>query len=56
LNTLYHEEENILNFNGEHESDEYNWFELTNLPDKTLDKKQDIIEITNKAKKMFKDK
>jgi len=44
----------ILNYNGEHESDEYNWFKLTNLPDKTLDKKEDIIEIADKAKKMFK--
>jgi len=44
----------ILNYNGEHESDEYKWFKLTKLPDKTLDKKEEIIEIADKAKKMFK--
>lgn len=44
----------ILNFNGDHESDEYKWFSLKHLPDKTLDKKEEIIEIANKAKKMLK--
>lgn len=36
------------------ESDEYKWFELTNLPEKMLDKKEDIIEIAKKAKKKSK--
>ena len=45
----------ILNFNGDHESDEYKWFNLKELPDKTLDKKEDIIEIANKAKKISKE-
>lgn len=54
--TIIDEDEKIiLNFNGELESDEYKWFNLTNLPDKTLDKKEDIIGIANKAKKMFKE-
>jgi 8-oxo-dGTP pyrophosphatase MutT (NUDIX family) len=51
--TIEEKEKIILNFNGEHESDEYKWFKLTALPDKTLDKKQDIIEIADKAKKEF---
>ena len=46
----------ILNFNGEHESDEYRWFKLTDLPDKTLDNKKEIIEFARKAKEMFKGK
>lgn len=50
------DEKIILNFNGNHESDEYKWFNLKELPDKTLDKKQDIIKIANKSKKMFKGK
>jgi ADP-ribose pyrophosphatase YjhB (NUDIX family) len=49
------EEEIVLNFNGNHESDEYKWFNLKELPNKTLDKKQDIIETASKAKKMFKE-
>ena len=54
--TIIDEDEKIiLNFNGNHESDEYKWVKLTNLPDKTLDKKQDIIETANKAKEMFKE-
>ena len=52
--TIINEDERIiLNFNGNHESDEYKWFNLKELPDKTLDKKEDIIEIANKAKKEF---
>ena len=43
----------ILNFNGEHESDEYKWFSIKELPEKMLDKKQDMIKISEKAKKMF---
>src|SRR3989338_8942067 len=45
----------ILNFNGNHESDEYKWFNLKELPDKMLDKKQDMIKIADKAKRMFKE-
>jgi 8-oxo-dGTP pyrophosphatase MutT (NUDIX family) len=52
--TILDEKEKItLNFNGNHESDEYKWFNLKELPDKTLDKKEDIIETTNKAKKLL---
>jgi len=40
----------ILNFNGENESDEYGWFDLDNLPERMLDKKQDVLNIANKAK------
>jgi len=55
--TIIDEKEKIiLNFNGEHESDEYKWFKLKDLPDKILDKKEDIVEIADKAKKMFKEK
>ena len=53
---LDEDEKIILNFNGELESDEYGWFKLTNLPDKTLDKKEDIIEIANKSKRIFKER
>jgi len=42
-----------LNFDCDHESDEYKWFNLKELPDKTLDKKEDITEIADKAKKEF---
>jgi len=35
------------------ESDGYEWFSLDNLPEKMLDKKEDIIEIANKSKKLF---
>ncbi|MBU3913670.1 MAG: NUDIX hydrolase [Nanoarchaeota archaeon] len=54
--TIIDEDEKvILNFNGNHESDEYGWFNLKELPDKTLDNKENIIKIANKAKKMFKE-
>jgi ADP-ribose pyrophosphatase YjhB (NUDIX family) len=36
------------------ESEDYKWFELTNLPEKMLDKEEDIIEIAKKARKNFK--
>jgi len=51
---LDEKEKIILNFNGEKESEEYKWFSLNNLPDKTLDSKEDLIEIADKAKKIFK--
>ena len=35
------------------ESEEYGWFNLKELPDKTLDKKEEIIEIANKSKRLF---
>jgi 8-oxo-dGTP pyrophosphatase MutT (NUDIX family) len=44
----------ILNFNGHHESDDYKWFKLDNLPEKTLDDKKEIIEFSKKAKNLFK--
>lgn len=43
----------ILNFNGEFESEEYKWFNLKELPDKTLDPKEDIIKLSIAAKKLF---
>jgi 8-oxo-dGTP diphosphatase len=53
--TIIDEDEKIiLNFNGNHESDEYKWFNLKDLPDKTIDKKEDIIEIVDKAKRLLK--
>lgn len=35
------------------ESDEYAWFDLNNLPERTLDKKEDLIRYSNLAKKIF---
>ena len=43
----------ILNFNGEPESDEYKWFNLKKLPDKTIDPKDDLIKLSIAAKKKF---
>ena len=43
----------VLNFNGELESDEYKWFNLKELPDKTLDPKEDLIKLSITAKKKF---
>ncbi len=43
----------ILNFNGDHESDGYKWFNLKELPDKTLDPKEDLIKLSIAAKKKF---
>ena len=43
----------ILNFNDEHESDEYKWFNLKELPDKTLDPKEDLIKLSIMARKEF---
>jgi 8-oxo-dGTP pyrophosphatase MutT (NUDIX family) len=36
------------------ESDEYKWFDIKKLPDSMFDSKEDIIEIANKAKEVFK--
>jgi ADP-ribose pyrophosphatase YjhB (NUDIX family) len=35
------------------ESDNFKWFPLNELPEKMLDKKEDIIDISKKAKKLF---
>ncbi|MFA5258893.1 MAG: NUDIX hydrolase [Candidatus Pacearchaeota archaeon] len=35
------------------ESDEYKWFDVNNLPEKTLDSKDDLIKLSNIAKKEF---
>jgi len=35
------------------ESDEFKWISLDDLPDKMLDKKQDILDIAEKAKKIW---
>src|SRR3989344_9012106 len=51
---IFNENEKIiLNFNGELESDEYKWFNLKELPDKTLDTKEDLIKLSLVAKKKF---
>lgn len=36
------------------ESDEFRWFEINNLPDSMLDKKEDIIKWREKAQELFK--
>jgi ADP-ribose pyrophosphatase YjhB (NUDIX family) len=36
------------------ESEGYEWFSLDNLPEKMLDKKEDILDIADKSKKLFK--
>jgi ADP-ribose pyrophosphatase YjhB (NUDIX family) len=50
---LDEDEKIILNFNGEHESDEYGWFDLNKLPDKMLDPKEEIKRYSELAKKAF---
>lgn len=50
--TILDEKEKII---INEESDDYKWFELNNLPEKMIDKKEDIIEIAKKAKKVLKD-
>ena len=43
-----------LNFDCDNESEEYKWFNLKELPDKTLDKKQDIFKWKEIAKTKLK--
>ncbi|MDD5699830.1 MAG: NUDIX hydrolase [Candidatus Nanoarchaeia archaeon] len=45
----------ILNFNCDNESETYEWFDLKNLPDKTLDSKEYLLELKTRAKKEFLD-
>src|SRR3989344_7416883 len=40
----------ILNFNGCNESEEYRWFELTHLQNRTLDSTEDLIKLNKIAK------
>ena len=47
--TLDENEKIIIN----EESEEYRWFDLKELPDKTLDSKEDLIKLSIDAKKKF---
>lgn len=47
--TLKENQKIILNFNGVHESEEYKWFSVKNLPEKMLDSKKEIINWWKKA-------
>lgn len=50
--TVLDENKNIvLNFNGVKESEGYQWFDLKNLPDRTLDTKDYLLELNSRAKK-----
>lgn len=52
--TSINEDEKIcLNFNCNNESEDYGWFELKNLPEKTLDPKGMLIKWSNVAKEKF---
>ncbi|MCU0642166.1 MAG: NUDIX hydrolase [archaeon] len=52
--TILDENEKIcLNFNCKNESDEHRWFNLNNLPDRTLDSKEHLLELSLLAKKAF---
>ena len=48
--TILDENEKI---NINHESDGYQWFDISNLPEKTLDTKEDIVKLNQMAKKEF---
>lgn len=50
---LDEDEKIILNFNGVNESDNYQWFDLKNLPDKTLDSKDYLLKLNAIARKEF---
>ena len=43
----------LLNFNCDNESEEYKWFDLKKLPDKTIDSKEHLIELSIIAKDKF---
>lgn len=45
----------ILNFNSVNESEEYKWFDLRELPDKTLDPKEHLINLSLEARKKLLD-
>lgn len=51
--TLKETEDICLNYNCKNESEEYCWFELQNLPEKTLDPKEVLIKWSTLAKKRF---
>jgi len=52
--TILDENEKIvLNFSCNNESEEYGWFDLKDLPDKTLDPKKYLIKLSIIAKKKF---
>ncbi len=52
--TIEENEKISLNFDCDNESEEYKWFNLKELPDKTLDKKQDIFKWKEIAKTKLK--
>jgi len=43
----------ILNFDCDNESEDYQWFDLKNLPDKTLDPKEYLIKLSTIARREF---
>jgi len=51
--TIDENEKLTLNFNCNGESDCYEWFDLNELPDKTLDSKEHLIQLSITAKKEF---
>ena len=52
--TILDENQEIrLNFNCDNESEDYGWFELENLPDKTLDPKEVLVKWGNIAKDLL---
>lgn len=51
--TLDKNEKITLNFNCDNESEDFKWFDIKKLPDKTLDTKEQIIKLSNIAKKGF---
>jgi ADP-ribose pyrophosphatase YjhB (NUDIX family) len=55
VTNLDENEKICLNFNCDNESDDCKWFDLKKLPQKMLDKEEDIIKIANKVKDMFKE-
>ena len=48
--TIMDEDEKII---LNEESDEYGWFEIKNLPEKTLDSYDELVRLSNLAKKTF---
>ena len=52
--TVIEEDEKIiLNFDCDNESEEYKWFDLKELPDKTIDPKEYLIKLSIAARKKF---
>ena len=53
VTTIDENEKLALNFNCDGESDDYEWFKLEELPDKTLDSKEHLIKLSIIARKNF---